>query len=478
MGEEVTNRLHACVKAEIIKPIGATWEEVGPHLHALRNVSHRMLNTAITACAIADAERGESKKKLVFESVAYEATKTALERDRDFAQAMLAIGKTKDPIARERLERRAMLSVPSNIYNAASMKASQRYKTDRVEVFTGKKSLPSFRSGAPIFVRDGDRAWSIVKDGNGYTLVVKIYGGRSGSVRFALAFDGGSAFAHAKRLTDEEAIERGDIKRGDLKLVWLERKRKWLAIMSYGFPKPLCTLEPNRALAVHLGIRSFLTTATGDGDAGPLFDGGDIVAFKGQMDRRKRSLQRHRRELGTGARGHGVERRAATYRKLEDKEQRFVRTKCQQAASAVVKRAAAKGCGMVLIEDYSPKEMADGASEPGARFLRRWPFAELRACIKWACEREGIAVKIVPAAYESVTCPKCGNVDAEQDDRRGTFQCRRAGCELRRPADVVAAWNMLRRGGEDPGIEKSTEKTKEFVEKLKKVKTTKRKAAS
>lgn len=58
--------------------------------------------------------------------------------------------------------------------------------------------------------------------------------------------------------------------------------------------------------------------------------------------------------------------------------------------------------------------------------------------------RTGTQVLRVPAAYTSQTCPRCGDVAAENRESEAVFRCR--ACGLGGHADVIAALNILRRG--------------------------------
>jgi IS605 OrfB family transposase len=186
---------------------------------------------------------------------------------------------------------------------------------------------------------------------------------------------------------------------------------------------------------------------------GTIGDGQDVLAKKAQWASRRGALRAHKRELGAGAKGHGEKRRYETYRALDDVERNWVKTYVQQRAAAVVAVAGKFGCGSVVLEDYGAKAMADdvdGQNAEVARLIRQFPFAQLKTAIEWACAKAGIRVVIVPAQYESVTCPKCGNIDASQDGGRGVFRC--AKCSLERSVDGVAAWNMLRSAGSPDGF--------------------------
>jgi IS605 OrfB family transposase len=451
-------RLVATVSAELIKPIGEdTWDGVGARLRDLRDASHRLLNAGVTACAIANASgKGDGK---ALGAAARSAVKEQLEREREDARRALEkeVKKKGDGRAalRATLERRAMLSLPSVVEDCTARKAYQAYSDYRKHAWRGDKSLPSFKGGAPIFFRDGDQAWEIAKDGRNYTLGLKLLAGRTGKVVFALGASGGSAFAHLRRMVEQP--DDLEVKLGDCKILHVPRKKKWFVRMSYSWNAPeRPELDPHRMIAVHRGIRSFLTWAC-EGDVGILASGGDVLAKKAQFTARRSGYRAHKRELGHGAKGHGLPRRYATYHALDEAENNFIKTKCQQVGAAIVKLAQARSCGTVVIEDYSARELGDSAEgEHLQRLIRQWPFARLKEAIAWACKREGLSMREVPAQYESVTCPDCHHVDAKSDKGTGLFECTK--CGLKRNVDAVAAWNMLNAAGSPDGFKKNEEK--------------------
>ena len=304
-------------KFEVIRPIGDgnTWETVGPRLRDLRGAMHRCLNSGIVECAVRDAQ-GDPPK--AWSTAALVGVKAQVDRDRAWAQQKLA-----KPGARgdaSVLDRIATFALPGVVSDAVSRKAGQSYQDFRKHAWRGDKSLPSFKGGAPIFVRDG--GWSIAHDGKGYVIDVKLTAGRTGSIPFAVGPCGPKDHAEARHMV---TLVDG-AKLCDAKLVWSERKRKWFINATWSRPKPAPgELSPSRVLAVHRGISAFLTAACGEPGAAvvrTLADGQDILAFKGQMLRRRSAIQAHKRELGGGAHGHGVARKHEVYTSLEDKEAR------------------------------------------------------------------------------------------------------------------------------------------------------------
>lgn len=445
--------LTAVLTAEIIKPISCTWDEIGPHMRDLRSVMHRCLNDAMTAMAAND--RAPKEAQVHPRTLAYREVNASLERTREWASK--AVRKHGASEASKSLARLTTIDMPGGNASAAADLAHTRYQEWRKTSWKGETSLPSFVAGSPIFVR-GDH-WSIGSDERGAFVDVKLHAGRAPRVRFALGVDGGSAHATLRRLLTGEASP------GDMKIVWIERKKKWIAKITYSFAKPQpLVMRGDVAVAIHRGIRVAWTLCDSAGKGHVVDDGREVLHAKQAFANRRSALGAHRKMLGDGARGHGQTRRMEHIKRLDDAEARYVRTRCQQWAAALVKYAARVGAGTVVIEDYSARDMADNAPEDMARLIRRWPFAALAECVRWACAKSGLALVEVPAAYQSVACPQCGHIDASNDSGRGVFEC--TSCALKRSVDHIAAWNMLRSAGFG-GFREAKARADRFIEAAK-----------
>jgi transposase len=340
-----------------------------------------------------------------------------------------------------------------------SSAAYARWQKYRKEAWKGTMSLPSFRGGSPIYV-SGSGVRVRAEDGNA---VLSIHLDRWRDV--VVKVDGGNAHAALRRILDNpESI-------GDVRLIEDDDrragKRKWFAMLAYTFERP--TPAAGRTMAVHRGMRNFLTIATARGERMDahteiLETGEDIVRHKEGYRARRRSLGRQGRQLGFGAKGHGVDRRMERVTRLEDAEERWVQSKCREVAANLVRRGLRHGVTRVLLEDWS-NPAKDGAlelSEHIERLVRSFPFAKLRDAVEWAATKQGWTVELVETDYNSRDCPACGHRhDAAQI---GTFLC--GNCRLERSVDVIFAWNMLRRDAKVPGVEESKAAAKRAVRKL------------
>jgi len=400
--------LTANIKAEVATPLNMTWEQMNTLLHGMRRSTWHALNATVTDMAIIERQGKPPRplRTMAYHSVGDELAKRG--------EAMTG----------------AMKSCVSSFAHASYVRYTKELRKGM------SRSLPSFKPTCPVLVR-GD-SWKPVPDDAGYAIDVTLTANQE-PLRVALVVCGGSAHANMRRMLSGDGI-----KRGDMKLKWDERKRKWLAIMSYSFPEP--EKRTGGCIAVHRGMTAMLYAAAEDGFARPIVDGGDVLALKAQMLARKRSIGLHRPELGDGAKGHGRKRRFAAIEALQGKEARFTTTKCQQAAAATVKLAIERGAGTVLVEDFG------GIDDDTAPWMvKRWPWAKLKECIVWACKKAGLETVEVGAAYNTKTCPKCGATDSDVVVKGGHFQC--VACGLHHRTDAIACWNMLRKHGAETGVD-------------------------
>lgn len=434
-------RLAATVKCKIIRPLGdVSWEQIGPHMHALVDLSRRVMNRA------SDEMRLNLKTKQgATQTIAYQAVGHQLADERAYAATQSKRTK-RATIVQD-------IDVSGGMRAAWSNAAAQRFQTDLKAVMRGEKSSASYRRGI-IMIRGQE--WELLKDSKGYVVSCKLHGGRNDWVSFAISADGGSVHAHLRKMMDGSC----GAKPGDLKIAWDERKRCWYALMSYTFNRPERTSDPNRMMAVRRGMSSMITYACDDRVRS--VSGSDVIAFKQKLDARRRDIGRHLRkgELGRGARGHGEKRRFWSITKLDGLERNFVRTKCQQVAAAVVKEASQRGAGSMVIEDFGTP--VDATADAKYWLLKRWPWATLKEAISWACAKAGLDLYEVSTVALKRRCPGCAHELA--GDPGDVFTC--PSCELQRSTEQVVAMNMLADMGDIESVRKMERSRKKTLRTL------------
>lgn len=447
--------LVATARLKIVRPLDGDWDNLGRILRALRAPAHRVLNAVVRELeaqgpgswwepTTGDVAKG--REKCHPQTASYRIAGEFWRREREEAAARVAKRKAypgDDAIAQVVPLSAVQLGLAGAAYARWQKFGKERWK--------GTMSLPSFTGGSPIYVA-GANVKTYAEDGAFVLDMPLVQGERT---RVVVQACDGSGFARLRHLIDNPDSV------GDVKLV--EDKRGeggWFAFVSYSFPKP----QPKQGvtMSVHRGVKCFLSVAVArssdearDAFTAVLETGDDILRHKQGYTARRRSLGQQKRQIGAGAKGHGVARREQHITRLEDAEARWTRTKCQEVAAHAVKIAKAKGVSRILIEDWT-NPARDGAPELGEHLeymVRTFPLAQLRGCIDWAAQKAGIVVESVQTKGNSMDCPVCGH--HHEKAQHGTFRCENPTCRLERNADVVFAWNMLRRDGKVPGVKEA-----------------------
>jgi IS605 OrfB family transposase len=438
-GTSRTVLLTRTVQVELAKPLDASWDVVGSRLRVLRSQMHRLLNAGIVG----------------------------LVANRYFDEPYRALEFIKDEIAEieawaaeHNAAHLQQLEMPSGVTDACQRRCQQM--VDQWRKAKGDKRIPSFKRGAPIFIRDG--RWQLKQAERGFGFATRLWADRKTPVfermpwtRFAVVPSKGWHYSLLKRLATDPTV-----KLGNCQLVYDEHRKKWYAKLAFTAHEPLP--EQGRkdiALALNRGRHCFLYAASNmAGKHRALMDGRDVLAVKQGFAARRSSMKAHMRTPGHGARGHGKGRWHESYRALEDAEARYIHTTCQQVAAAAIRFALAIGAATILIEDFNTIVAED------SRFIDRWPWYQLKQAVTWAAKKAGIEVVEVPSEYISSACPRCGNLDPSQHNTRtGMFHC--AKCAFVRSADLVATLNMLDHSDFDiGGWQKNFKQEQEFVQSI------------
>lgn len=419
------------LKAELAYPAGMDWSAARDLLMPIRGITHRLLNAGILEELFA---RRESVKPNRLWAINEEMVEIQTHTKRDAVRNLQLPGVITDALQRR-------------CHQAAGKYFSAK----------GSERIPSYKYGAPIFVRNGQNAWRLGSDGDKVVLSIKLTGGRTGQTQFVLRATRGSHWSKLRAL----AKGGNGYRLGDLKLIYDEKSRdkrgrrgKWFAIMTYGEPAPK-PLKGKGTIAVHRGMYNFLCYATTSGHWGVLMRGNKLLSQKRRLTARGREMKRGHYERGSGARGHGKKRAFAAYNAIGDKIARCCKTACQQAAAAAMRQAGNHGNAVVVREDYGGIDPSESRAE--RRFIDRFPLYQLGEAIDWAAKKSGREVTKVPAEYISSTCPRCGNQDIKQQftekdrgRRERIFRCRE--CDYERPTDFVAVVHMLRRSGANMSV--------------------------
>ena len=484
-------RLVNVVEFTVVRPLAdIPWRDFEDRLFDLSTIAPRLLNDTISDLGCnafrrrlerLNAPAGEKEEVPLSErsgvaplTFADRSVAESVGRQVEFYRTKLvetaeAIGRTSSQSEREILERdarkwerRCNAKVPSDVYKEYSALALSLF--NRWLKSGGKMSLPSFRVGCPVMVKATGTKFG--RDEVGYWMSLHLGGTSNAWWPVVVLPEGGSAHATARKIADGEYRALNcKVLRAKRRRATGEAKPTWVVKLAFERPAPTVAPNPEVAVAVHGGIKCAATLACSNGSAFVADSGAKILHTKAQLAARRARIGGIGKEgtLGDGARGHGTARRFERLQKIEEVQDLSIEGWCRRLAAIVVKKALRWGAGTILLEDYSPKKLADDAEERGetdrsVRLLRNFPTARLRTAIEQRAVKAGLRILLVPAYYECSTCPKCGNFGVEQN-RGELFEC--SACGFRRSSDNVAALNMLHACGFLDSTRKSEQKVEE-----------------
>lgn len=441
------------LRFEVIKPVNQTWDEVGTVLRAIQTPIHRVLNGIISSLEL-DKISGSTVHP---QTMSYRHTNRLWD-----VEKQECLERSKKKVTDSNLSAIiASTHVHSNVRLGVAGAAYTKWKKWTKEKWKGTQSMPSFKAGSPIFVvGQGVKISSV--DGN---VVLSLSLSKDMPVHLIVKPYGPSGYAQLREvLTNPDCI--GDVR--------LQRetgmgKKKWQAFMS--FSREVKPVTGGRTMAIHRGIRNFLTVVIAGDDKkdayGAILETGeDILKHKERYRARRRSLGHQNRQLGAGAKGHGVDRRYEHITRLEDSEKMWVDTKCKEIAAHAFSLGQRHGVTRILIEDWS-NPASHGAPELGERLeyiVRSFPLAAIREKLEWNAKKYGWEVAIVATDNNSRTCPSCGHTHDTPPVEKGMFMC--SSCSYERNVDTVFCMNMLARDGKHGTKEGLKKREKIAVNKL------------
>jgi len=390
-------------KIKILKPLDRSWDEVGKRLRELAWMAPRVLNWTMAATELSsrfpDNSPNEWRSKInpksatrpggklsayqmcarAIESANAERTKTIRcswckgtgkepqepPRKRPKKQPERTPGSICSKCDAGKLREYTIgepVDVPSAIQLGWAQFVHNKHKDDLKDLRLGKKSLASFRDTSPIVVSSGGNRFAVRYDGRGYVVDVPLWPGNGGSVTFALAPDGKRGYAHLRQMVLPTT------KIGDLKILPpRQQKRGWCVAISY-----TCWREEVKQtegmLIVGLGEEGIEINRPGR--SARILRG--LETLKRQrlaFAARRKSRSKHQRDIGRGARGHGRARALEHYHAVDDAQQRWTRSVCQEIAAKAADTAVKCSARWVLVDD---------------RVKDYLPPAALRSAVDWA----------------------------------------------------------------------------------------------
>ncbi len=373
------------------KPI--TWEELGGALRRLRSNSARILNYVI--------------QKQVLLSAGYQEYKKTIEEPISFAEYSDAQGKN---LIYNQLRQDYPYLASANV--DASVKFAQNYwRRYRKSINTLDMSIPSFNKNAPILIRAAN--YKIIYENNNYVIDAPFFASTEPRSRYQFIVKQGDKSKNAIL----QRLLAGEYKKGNMQII--SRKDKWFCLIQYSFEIKPQELDENKILGVDMGLRNAVYWAVSDSPKRGYIPGGEIEEYQKRIRARRISIQKQSKHSGESRSGHGRNRKLLSIQALSEKEANFRNTINHRYAITIVKAAIKNNCGVIQLENLS-----DISTD--YKFLKNWPYYDLRKKIEHKAQEHGIAVRMVDPHYTSQRCSECGFISPENRDY-SKFECHKCG---------------------------------------------------
>ena len=213
-------------------------------------------------------------------------------------------------------------------------------------------------------------------------------------------------------------------------LIYNKRLKKFLLYLSYTFNQTKFKNCDN-IMGIDLGIKYPLYIALKDSKKRWKINGGEIEAFRKQIEKRRYLMRKQR--LVTENRSRGRNKLLKPITDIGDKVARFRDTINHRYSKFVIDIANKNDVKEIVMEKL------EGINNNNL-FLKNWSYYDLQQKIKYKAEMIGIKVTFINPAYTSQTCSHCGHVAKENRPEQEVFKCQ--SCEYEENADYNAALNI------------------------------------
>ncbi|MGB4590461.1 MAG: transposase [Clostridiaceae bacterium] len=176
-------------------------------------------------------------------------------------------------------------------------------------------------------------------------------------------------------------------------------------------------------MGVDLGLKIPAVAVT-DKEKVQFFGNGRENKYKKRMARAKRKAL-------------GKAKKLKTLRKLDNKEQRWMKDKDHKISRAIVNFAKENQVKTIQLEELAGIRQTARTSRKNAKNLHTWSFYRLAQFIEYKATLAGMNVIYVNPRYTSQTCPVCGARN-HADDRKYKCPC---GFKIHR--DILGAMNII-----------------------------------
>ena len=413
--------MHKTAKYHIVKPLDTTWEVFGQVLSDVQYSTWKALNRTLQMMWEWDGLGAQYKKATGVYPTKSDMVEWSTYKGID--GYIYDILKDEFPIIHT-----------SNLTQTIQM-ASKRWKEDRKAIWTGEKSIPSYKRTAPILLNPNNIKKPYNTD-SGYAIDISLISGskakelerRNGIFPMAIIAGDGSQRATLNRIIS------GQYKIAGSKIIRERRTKKWMLLLTYSFEQKDTDLLEENVMGVDLGVAIPLYMAFNNSLARYHVNGGEIEQFRRGIEARRKSVLKQGKYCGDGRRGHGRDTRIKPIDKLSETVGNFRDTINHKYSRYIVDMAAKHKCATIQMEDL------EGITDGADRFLKNWTYFDLQTKIEYKAQEAGVRVVKIDPAHTSRRCSQCGYIDERNRSTQADFQCLK--CGYKENADYNAARNI------------------------------------
>lgn len=243
---------------------------------------------------------------------------------------------------------------------------------------------------------------------------------KNGILRFPVLVNGKSTRINVPVLLSTYQLEKLNGKLGTLRIT--KKSGKWIAQIAV-------TVEDTEnedigVLGVDLGLKCPAVAVTEKGKT-KFFGNGRENKYM------KRKFRSKRKKLGKAKKPQAI-------KKLNNKEQRWMKDKDHKTSRQIVDFAIQEGVGTIRLEQLSGIRQTARTSRKNEKNLHTWSFYRLAQYIEYKAGLSGIKVEYVGPEYTSQICPECGEKNKARDRK---YKC---SCGFKTHRDRVGAMNIIK----------------------------------
>lgn len=337
--------------------------------------------------------------------------------------------KVPDPSKRLYKEIRGLYpELSSQMASTIVNKTRLRWQSEVKQIVSLSMSLPTYSKTHPVILHN--QAYSINRDGQGYIVTATFRSSEVPKERRRLGF-----LLNTKKLRGGQRrilqhIVDGEYKRGEGKIGFNERKKKWYISVAYTPPKKEINLDPDVIVGVNFGQHNAYYCAVSNSGKRHRATAGEIRQYRQRIRLRKTSIQQQGNISSRKGRGRNKYLGPAT--KLFEAERRFRDSRYHQYSKAIVAFAEDNQAGTIRLGYPSEghKNSRDGV-------ITDWALSDLHLKITYKAQETGIQVVKVSQGNNQ-RCAVCNGYIKVEDS--GKFGC--LECGVRGEVDYNAAKNL------------------------------------